>query len=94
LPNYTDNTNKLSILFLIGFILGDGTLFLRLRNTDKGSIWLIPTLFLPQLKNKYNTHFFYILEDFFKSNNINTYTMNKSKDPETLDILSADLFHF
>ena len=71
-PIYTDNFNKITILFIIGFILGDGTLFLRLRNSDTGSIWLIPTLVLPQLKNKYKytatrDHFFTILTNFFKS---------------------------
>ena len=71
-PIYTDNFNKITILFIIGFILGDGTLFLRLRNSETGSIWLIPTLVLPQLKNKYKytatrDHFFTILTNFFKS---------------------------
>jgi hypothetical protein len=91
LPKYKDNNKKVSIFFIIGFILGDGTLYLRLRNSDKGSIWLIPTLLLPQTKNKYNAHFFSILEEFFKSNNINTYTINKSKDTETLDILNESI---
>jgi hypothetical protein len=90
LPNYIDNKTIPSILFIIGFILGDGTLHLRLRNSDKGSIWLILTLFLPQLKNKnkYNDHFFYMLDKFFKSINIKTYTINKTKDSEILDILN------
>ena len=38
LPIYTDNQTQISILFIIGFILGDGTLHLRLRNSEKGSI--------------------------------------------------------
>ena len=89
IPNYTDNYNKVSILFIIGLILGDGTLHLRLRKSDKGSIWLIPTLFLPQLKNKYNIHFFSILENFFKSFDIKVYTINNAKDFETIEILSS-----
>lgn len=87
LPTYTENKASLSIFFIIGFILGDGTLHLRLRNSDKGSIWIIPTLFLPQLKSKYNAQFFSILEDFFESLDIKTYTINKIKDTETMDIL-------
>jgi hypothetical protein len=74
---FTHNSKNISILFIIGFILGDGTFHLRLRNSDKGSIWIIPTLFLPQLKNKYNAHFFTMLESFFKSFYIKTYTKNK-----------------
>lgn len=88
--NYSDNNTSLSMLFIIGFILGDGTLFLRLRYTDKGSIWLIPTLFLPQLKNKYNAHFFTLLESFFTSLNIKTYIKNKINDAEIVDILPAN----
>ena len=89
IPNYTDNYKKVTILFIIGMILGDGTLHLRLRNSDKGSIWLIPALFIPQLKNKYSVHFFSLLEDFFKSREIKVYTVNNAKDPEFLDILSS-----
>lgn len=88
-PNYTDNYNKVSIFFIIGMILGDGTLHLRLRKSDKGSIWIIPTLFLPQLKNKYSVHFFSILEDFFKSFEIKVYTTNNAKDSEAIDIISS-----
>lgn len=89
LPTYTDNFANISILFVIGFILGDGTLHLKLRNTDKGSIWLIPCLFLPQLKNKYNDHFFSMLEDFFKSLDIKYHIVNKLKDSESLDVLNS-----
>ena len=91
LPTYTDNFTTPSILFIIGFIVSDGTLHLRLRNSDIGSIWLIPTLLLPQLKNKYNAHFFSMLEQFFKSLDIKTHTVNKSKDSEILDILNSAL---
>jgi len=82
LPTYTDNLTTPSILFIIGFIVGEGSLHLRLRNSDIGSIWLIPTLLLPQLKNKYNAHFFSMLEQLFKSLDIKTHTVNKSKDSE------------
>lgn len=86
LPNYTDNPEKLSILFIIGFILGDGTLHLRLRKSKTGSIWLIPTLFLPQLKNKYSAHFFSSLQNFFESMNIKFYTVNNVKNSEIADL--------
>ena len=88
---YTDNFTKMTILFIIGFILGDGTLFLRIRNSSAGSIWLIPTLLLPQLKNKYNDHFFTILTNFFKSLDINTFIINnvKASDMPYGEILNA-----
>jgi hypothetical protein len=88
LPIYTDNFTPLSIFFILGFFIGDGTFHLRVRKSDKGSIWLIPTLFLPQLKNKYNAQFLIMLEKFFKSFDIKTYIINKStNDPEIVDIL-------
>jgi len=90
LPTYTDNFNTPSILFIIGFILGAGTIHLRLIISDKGSIWLIPTLLLPQLKNKYNAHFFSMLENYFKSLDIKTYTINKANDSEIVDILTSN----
>jgi hypothetical protein len=36
--NYMDNHFKLTTLFIIGFMLGDGPLHLRLIKSDKGSI--------------------------------------------------------
>ena len=46
---------------------------------------------LPQLKNKYNIHFFFfsILENFFKSFDIKVYTINNAKNFETIEILSS-----
>ena len=44
---------------------------------------------MPQLKNKYNIHFFSILENFFKSFDIKVYTINNAKDFETIEILSS-----
>jgi hypothetical protein len=90
IPNYINNFNKITIFFIIGFILGDGTFFLRLRKSDKGSIWFIPLLLLPQLKNKYNAHFFSMLENFFLSLNINFNTKNNVKDFEIIDTLMSE----
>ena len=44
---------------------------------------------MSQLKNKYNIHFFSILENFFKSFDIKVYTINNAKDFETIEILSS-----
>ena len=44
---------------------------------------------MPQLKNKYNIHFFSILENFFKSFDIKVYTINNAKIFETIEILSS-----
>jgi hypothetical protein len=53
---FHDNTLIPTIPFFIGFILADGTLFIRLRLV-KNSLYIIPMIFIPQIKTEYNTHF-------------------------------------
>lgn len=53
---FSDNTLIPTIPFFIGFILADGTLFIRLRLV-KNSLYIIPMIFIPQIKTEYNTHF-------------------------------------
>jgi GTP:adenosylcobinamide-phosphate guanylyltransferase len=36
LNNYTKNNKPLSMLFILGFILGDGNFLIRIRDTGKG----------------------------------------------------------
>ena len=73
--NYKDNSNtNLSIIFIIGLILGDGTLYLRLRKSNNNSIWLIPILLIPQIKDKYNDQFLSLIKSYFHSSlNINSH---------------------
>lgn len=62
--NYKDNSNtKLSIIFIIGLIIGDGTLYLRLRKSNK--IWFIPTLLIPQIKDNYNDQNISLIKSYF-----------------------------
>lgn len=64
--NYKDNSNtKLSIIFIIGLIIGDGTLYLRLRKSNNNSIWLIPTLLIPQIKDNYNDQNISLIKSYF-----------------------------
>ena len=80
-PNYIDNIIVPSIFFIIGFILGDGTLHIRLRKTVKGSIWVIPLLQLPQLKTEFTPHFVEMFMELFKSLGV---TINTSTEPISL----------
>ena len=62
--NYKDNSNtKLSIIFIIGLIIGDGTLYLRLRKSNK--ICFIPTLLIPQIKDNYNDQNISLIKSYF-----------------------------
>ena len=72
-------------------ILGDGTLHLKLRKSDKDSIWVIHTLFLPQLKNKYSNNLFAILENFLKSFNIKINIINNPKELEIINSVNSSI---
>jgi hypothetical protein len=63
---YSDNQNIPSILFFIGFILGDGTLHIKLRKTSSGSINIIPLIYVSQVSSEYNKHFIELLGKFFE----------------------------
>lgn len=68
---FHDNTLIPTIPFFIGFILADGTLFIRLRLV-KNSLYIIPMIFIPQIKTEYNTHFLSQLVLMFNYYNIGT----------------------
>lgn len=73
------NSSDISVLFIIGFILGDGTMYLKLRLTDEGAIWIIPVVNFPQsAKNKYNILFYSKLENFFNNNNIKIFRFDNN----------------
>lgn len=91
LPEYKDNTTSVSLLFIVGFILGDGTLHLRLRQLDNGSIWLIPMLSLPQVKNAYSAHLFNLFNDFFNSINIKTIISSNIKNETSSTEINSKL---
>jgi hypothetical protein len=52
-------------LFLFGFLLGDGSIFIRVRQTAQGALNFIPILFFPQKTTEYNTHMFSMFAAFF-----------------------------
>lgn len=76
---YTDNPNIPTFLFLLGFILGDGSIFIRIRLGSSDSITFVPLLIFPQKADKSNEHMFKMFMAFFKNIGINTiYAHNKS----------------
>lgn len=55
---YLDNPAVPTFLFILGFLLGDGSLFIRIRKTSGGALNFIPVLDLFQKKSESNVHFF------------------------------------
>ena len=47
IKTYPDNNKPLSILFILGFLLGDGNFSMRIRDSKNG-VWFIPVIRLEQ----------------------------------------------
>lgn len=71
--SYVDNLVVPTILFLMGVLLGDGSVRIRLRHVSgrKGAIWIIPQLVLSQLGSTMNEHFLAMYIEGFKALGVN-----------------------
>jgi len=70
---FLDNQAIPTFLFIVGFMLGDGTYFVRLREVTTGSLNLIPILFMPQKTTELNNYFFKMLMSALTSLGINSH---------------------
>ena len=66
LTKYIENDKPLSLLFLLGFILGDGSFSIRIRDSSKG-IWFIPQFRIHQKNTKNNQIFFNNIVKYFEN---------------------------
>lgn len=73
LNNYTFNNRSLSMLFILGFILGDGNFSIRIRDTGKG-LWFIPIFRLYQKNVLLNRKLLENIEKFLKGLGVNSHT--------------------
>ncbi len=92
-PSRTFNDNPLvpTVLFMIGFLIADGTLFLRLRFIARtGAIQLIPLLLLPQLNTQLNAHFMSQLSALLKSLGVN-YSLRVTSAKSVITAIETDL---
>lgn len=71
--NFLDNQLVPSFLFIVGFMLGDGTYFVRLRRLDIGSLNIVPILFMPQKTTILNNHFFKLIMQALSALGINSH---------------------
>lgn len=81
-----DNLKIPSFLFVLGFILGDGSIFVRIRQTASGSLNFIPMIIFPQKTTKENGHLFTMLSEFFKKLGINTNIVNNSSGMTLINV--------
>ena len=80
LTKFGENNQPLTILFLLGFILGDGTFSIRIRDSGKG-LWFIPQFRIFQKNTLNNRILFNNIVNYLNSLSINSrITISKSNE--------------
>ena len=74
-----DNPKIPSFLYLLGFLLGDGSVFIRIRLTSYGSFTFIPLLIFPQKSSENNTHLYTMISKFCQNLGIKSYVTYKKR---------------
>ena len=69
IETYPDNRKSLSILFIFGFLLGDGNFSIRIRDTKTG-VWFIPIIRLEQKDTLDNSNLLNNIEKYLNKLNI------------------------
>lgn len=82
---FKDNSTVPSFPFILGFILGDGSLSIRIRLVHS-SLWLIPVLQFPQKSLNSNIQFFEALNSYLKTLNITTSLVKNTSNMTILNI--------
>nr|QBM09638.1 hypothetical protein [Dactylella sp.] len=82
---FKDNKLLPNFPFILGFLLGDGSLFIRIRLVEN-SIRLIPALLLPQKSMESNKQFFNLLNRYFQSLNVTSFIVNNNQGMTILNV--------
>lgn len=77
ISNFAHNTLVPSIPFIMGFIIGDGSMLIRLRLVSS-SVWIVPQVLFPQKDTSDNLAFLSILKDYFAFIGISSTISHKS----------------
>lgn len=88
LKTYTENNRSLSILFILGFVLGDGNFLIRIRDTGKG-LWFIPIFRIYQKNVLLNRKLLGNISNFLQGLGIHSRT-NAGKEKGRLLCLSIE----
>ena len=64
--NYPENTQPVSFMFVLGFFLGDGNHYFRIRDAGSG-LWFIPIFRITQIATPANKHLMHLIADCLQS---------------------------
>lgn len=86
-PFFLDNPKIPSFLFILGFLLGDGSIFIRIRlASSSGSLNFIPALYFPQKSSEGHLHMYTMISAFFKGLGINSFIINSKNGVTVLKV--------
>jgi hypothetical protein len=86
--SYPENPELPGFLFFLGFLLGDGSIYIRIRTGKSGAGNFIPMIILFQKDDANSTLIFGLLSRYLESIGVNSYTVapNKTGGGSTLRI--------
>lgn len=64
--NYPENTQPVSFMFVLGFFLGDGNIYFRIRDAGSG-LWFIPIFRITQIATPANKHLMHLIAHCLQS---------------------------
>ena len=83
---YRNNNKPLSILFILGFLLGDGNFTIKIRDTKKG-IWFLPVIRLEQKDTLDNSNLFKDIVGYLKKLDVKTRVSQYNKRSDSNHIV-------
>lgn len=81
--SYPENPESPSFLFLLGFLLGDGSIYIRIRMGKSGSPSFIPNIILYQKADTNSTLIFELLSKYLKSIGVKSLVIAANKAGQT-----------
>ena len=80
---YPENSESPSFLFILGFLLGDGSIYIRIRMGKSGSPSFIPNIILYQKADTNSTLIFELLSKYLKSLGVKSLVIAANKTGQT-----------
>jgi len=89
--SYPDNPEAPCFLFLLGFLLGDGSIYIRIRMGKSGSPSFIPNIIIYQKADTNSTHVFELLSKYLNSIGVKPLVTTADKAGQTRLIIEGVL---